>query len=250
MNATRARQTPGAAEPPTVTSGPQAPDSALRTRFGGLFDRRPRWAPTWRGWVIVVLLLIGGAYATLRTVHPFLAVQAPLSADVLVIEGWIPEYAVAEVADDIRAGRYQYVFTVGGPVTGVLPPAADDDTHAYVAAKLLQRLGLPGDAIQMVPTPTVGRDRTYHSAHTLKVWLQNHGIVTQQVNVVTLGVHARRSRLLFEKALGPDIDVGIISIRHREYEPEHWWRYSEGVKEVLSEGAAYLYARFLFRPEK
>jgi hypothetical protein len=61
-------------------------------------------------------------------------------------------------------------------------------------------------------------------------------------------VHARRSRLLFQKAFGPGIEVGVIAIRDREYNPRVWWRYSEGVKEVLSEGAAYLYARFLFYP--
>ncbi|RYY54021.1 MAG: hypothetical protein EOO05_20620 [Chitinophagaceae bacterium] len=42
---------------------------------------------------------------------------------------------------------------------------------------------------------------------------------------------------------------GLLSIPDREYDAGHWWRYSEGVKEVLSEGAAYLYARFLFYPE-
>jgi len=44
------------------------------------------------------------------------------------------------------------------------------------------------------------------------------------------------------------VEIGILSGRNREYDPQHWWRSSEGVKEVLSEGAAYLYARFLFCP--
>ena len=40
--------------------------------------------------------------------------------------------------------------------------------------------------------------------------------------------------------------VGIISVPNPDYDAKHWWRYSEGVKDVISEGAAYLYAKFLF----
>jgi hypothetical protein len=36
------------------------------------------------------------------------------------------------------------------------------------------------------------------------------------INVITVGVHARRSRVLFEKALGPDVEVGVISVVDRE----------------------------------
>ena len=43
--------------------------------------------------------------------------------------------------------------------------------------------------------------------------------------------------------------MGVIAIENREYSPGHWWTYSEGVKEVVSEGVGYLYARFFFRPE-
>lgn len=33
-----------------------------------------------------------------------------------------------------------------------------------------------------------------------------------------------------------------------EYDPRHWWRTSEGVRNVVGESIAYLYARFFFRP--
>jgi hypothetical protein len=41
----------------------------------------------------------------------------------------------------------------------------------------------------------------------------------------------------------------VIAVEDREYDPARWWRYSEGVKEVISEGAGYLYARFFFYPK-
>jgi uncharacterized SAM-binding protein YcdF (DUF218 family) len=75
-----------------------------------------------------------------------------------------------------------------------------------------------------------------------------HGIKPRQINVVTEGSHARRSRLLFQEAFGPEVKVGIIAFADPQFDPAHWWRTSEGVREVLGESIAYLYARFLFRP--
>ena len=68
------------------------------------------------------------------------------------------------------------------------------------------------------------------------------------MNVVTESVHARRSRLLFQMAFGDEVQGGVIGVPSPDYEAARWWRYSEGIKEVISEGAAYLYARFLFHP--
>ena len=44
--------------------------------------------------------------------------------------------------------------------------------------------------------------------------------------------------------------MGIISVENREYDPKRWWKYSEGVREVIGEGVGYVYARFLFHPEQ
>ena len=72
----------------------------------------------------------------------------------------------------------------------------------------------------------------------------------KSVNVVTEGPHARRSRLLFEKAFGKDVQVGVMSIPSPNYDHKHWWRTSEGVRTMISEVLAYGYARLLFRAPK
>ncbi len=59
-------------------------------------------------------------------------------------------------------------------------------------------------------------------------------------------VHARRTCLLFQKALGHDVAVGVIAVTNPDYDASHWWRYSEGVKDVFAESVAYIYARLLF----
>ena len=62
----------------------------------------------------------------------------------------------------------------------------------------------------------------------------------QRINVVTEDTRARRTRLLFQKAFGKDVQVGIIAVANVDYPANQWWHHSEGLKDVVSEFAAYL----------
>ena len=73
------------------------------------------------------------------------------------------------------------------------------------------------------------------------------GFTQVPIDVVSFGVHARRTWFLFEKAF-PSVDVGIIAIRPNSYDTSRWWLFSEGVRSVIAESVAYLYARFIFSP--
>jgi hypothetical protein len=42
--------------------------------------------------------------------------------------------------------------------------------------------------------------------------------------------------------LGREVQVGVIAVEPREYDPKRWWRYSEGVKSMISELIALPYA--------
>jgi len=117
-----------------------------------------------------------------------------------------------------------------------------------VGADLLKKYGLPAESLQMVPSRVMVRDRTYGSAIALRNWFREHNLETHSINVLTEDVHARRTRLLFQKALGSQIKVGIIGVTNPDYDPKHWWLYSEGVKEVTSEAVALVYAELFFRP--
>jgi len=99
------------------------------------------------------------------------------------------------------------------------------------------------------PGPDVKKDSTYASAVALKKRLSDSGMEVASVNICSKGPHARRTRLLFEKALGDDVDVGIIALESQEYDPKAWWKTSKGVRTVFGEAIAYLYARFFFWPE-
>lgn len=183
-------------------------------------------------------------------IQPFLAVTDRVDSNYLVMEGWVHQFAARGAAAEFKAGGYQRIFITGVPVEGSGEYDTDSNTEAWVGAGLLRRAGIPEEFLQRVPRRQVDRDRTYGSALVLKDWFHEHNLAVHGINVVTEDTHARRTRLLFQEAFGKDVKVGIISIPNPDYEARHWWRYSEGVREVTSEGIAYIYAKFLFWPAK
>lgn len=234
---------------PIATSAVHAEkyDSACSSqKLCGILVRKERWGLSWRGRLLVIATALSIACLVLLGVQPFLAVTHRVPANVLVVEGWVHEYAIRRGAEEFRTGSYQRVFTTGGPVVGLGEYINDYQTAASVGADLLKKTGIPDHSIQMVPSRVVGRDRTYSSAVALREWFREHNMEVQSINVVTEDAHARRTRLLFQKALGKRVAVGIIAVPNPDYDAKHWWRYSEGVKDVLSEGIAYIYAKFLF----
>jgi hypothetical protein len=234
-------------------SSAQAPTSHLMRapqRFWGTFVRKERWGLSWRGWLIVFAGILLIFSSSLLCIYPFLAVTHRVDTDVLVVEGWVDEYAIHTAVEEFRTHSYRQVFTTGGPVEGIGGYINDYQTSASVGADLLKKDGLSNGSVQIVPSRVMDRDRTYGSAVALRNWFREHNMPVRSINVVTEDLHARRTRLLFEKALGHDVAVGVIAVPSPDYDARHWWRYSEGVKEVVSEVAAYVYARVLFYPSE
>jgi uncharacterized SAM-binding protein YcdF (DUF218 family) len=223
------------------------PDYPQR-KLWGIFTRKERWGPSWRGWVVIFVGASLAFYIFLFRIYPFLAVTDRVDANVLVVEGWVHKYAIRAAVEEFRRGSYQRVLTTGGPVEGSGAYVNDYQTEASVGTDLLTKNGLPIESVEMVPSRVMNRDRTYGSAVALRNWLRGHNLVVRSLNVLTEDVHARRSRLLFQEALGKDIKVGIIAVSNPDYDSRHWWRYSAGVKEVSAEMIAYVYAKFLFYP--
>lgn len=214
----------------------------------GLATRRERWGLSWRGWLALLGLAAAAGFAFLHGIYPFFAVTQRVETRFLAVEGWVDLYAIKVTADEFRTGGYERVFVTGGPVVGMGGYTNDYNTSASVGAGRLRQVGLPAEVVQMVPSRVMARDRTYSSALALKAWCEENKVPLARVNVVTADVHARRTRLLFERALGPGVEVGIVSVPHPDYDAAKWWRYSQGVRVVLGECIAYTYARLFFHP--
>jgi hypothetical protein len=214
-----------------------------------LFARKQCWVPTAPGWLVLVLLWLGAVWLAAYSLCGFLCVKRPVAAQVLVVESWLPDSAMQGAIEEFKRGGYKYVVTSGGPIPGAWLRDRFKTGGEFAAANL-RALGLDAKVIVATAEPEHSRDRTYASALAIKAWLRGANVTVKAVNVYSIGAHARRSRLLFQKALGDEVMVGIIPHPESEFDPKCWWASMNGFTEVMGEGLAYLYARFLFHPPK
>ena len=213
----------------------------------GLLRRRQCLVPTLRGWLLAALLVAAVGLVAFLGIGPFLAVTDSVPGGVLVVEGWVPDYMLEAAIAEFKSDHYAKLFVTGIPLEQGAP-LSEYKNFANTGAATLVKLGMSTNDVQAVPTGDTRRDRTYAMALTLKHWLREHDMAVTKVNLVTGGPHARRSRLLFEKAMGKGVTVGVIAIPDNGYDERHWWHSSQGVRTIISETLAYGYARLLFHP--
>jgi uncharacterized SAM-binding protein YcdF (DUF218 family) len=234
---------------PTITRDYATRSSGhLSKKLWGILTRKERWGLSWHGWLIVISVGLGAASLVFLNIRPFLAVTHPVNTNILVVEGATQRYAIRGAAEEFKNGSYQRVFTTGGPWVGEGGYTNDYNTSASVAAESLEKFGVPDYLIQMVPSRVSARERTYSSAVALREWFRDHNLPIHSFNVVTEGSHARRTQLLYKEAFGKNAGIGIIAVSNPDYDPKDWWRYSDGVREVIGESIAYIYAKFFFYP--
>ena len=223
-----------------------------RKPFLGLLRRRQCIVPTWRGWLLLMLAIGTAGVLFVRNIYGFLAVNDPLPGDILVIEGWSSDYVIEGAVDDFlksQNSKYKRICVTGGPID-FGNAMREHKTFAEYGKALCLKLGVPADVLHAVPAPSVEKDRSYASALALQQWLREHGGADVKINIVGNGAHSRRTRLVYEKALGPSVRVGISNIAERTFDPGRWWKTSQGFRIVVDETIAYTYARFFFSPPK
>jgi uncharacterized SAM-binding protein YcdF (DUF218 family) len=223
--------------------------SPKQSALGGLLVREYRWGLSGRARFCLLIIVLTFAVIAFLNVYPFLAITERVDTDALVVEGWVHPYAIQVSVEEFSSHSYHIVFTTGGPVAGLGGYVNDYQTAAGVGAGSLKKAGIPADLVQMVPSHVIDRDRTYSSAIALRDWLRDRNMQVRGLNVVTEGAHARRTRLLYEKAFGPGINIGVIAVNNPDFNANRWWHYSEGVEDVIDEGVAYVYAKFFFHPK-
>jgi hypothetical protein len=203
-----------------------------------LLVRRERWTLTWLGRFLVLALVVVLTVVVGRNLCAFLAITSPVGGQYLVVEGWMPTYAYREAVAQFGKGGYRKVIAAG-----VLDWDEGGEPLKHHGDEKLIRFGVPRGLVATTSTDDVLYDRTFHAALGVKRWLGEQGLRATSIDVVSIGPHARRSRLLYEKALGSQVKVGVIALEDRRYDRNYWWRSSVGVRTVIGETIAYLYAR-------
>lgn len=214
-----------------------------------LIKRKEIWVITIKGWLVIAAICMITLGFFVKFVHPFFTVTDPIRGKILVVEGWLPRYAIESAIQEFKAHGYKKIITTGGPISSRLP-CGEYKNYAELASAVLQDLHVDPERIIAVPAPDAKKDRTYVAARALKRWFDQNERQRESLDIITLGLHARRSLILHKMALGANVAVGVISVPDRGYDPNRWWRYSQGVKNVINEVIGYIYTRFIFRPKK
>lgn len=211
------------------------------------FKSHTLWLPT--TWFLVMLLLVLSLTLLLgfRGIACFLAQTSPNHGEYLVVEGWQGEQGLQQallVFNDPK-NNYKYLITTGGPNTQwggeVWPNYADKSANYFVSH------GLVAEKLVSIPTPASAQNRTYLSAVMVRDWFAQQSINVNELDVFTQGVHARRTRFLYELAL-PASSIGIYANEPEGYQLPTWWKNSQGAKTVLTEVIGFIWTVCFFEP--
>ncbi len=215
--------------------------------MGALFKKKEIWIPNLKGWIVIFSFLIGLFFLFILAINPFLSINKPNQGGILIVEGALTDYDIEQSIGVFDKLACDYLITTGGAVPKGYYHAKYEN-YAKVGAVKLERFGFPTDKIIFLPSKDILKDRTYHNALTVKKWLDTTKIRVTKINIYEIGPHARRSRLLYEKALGDEYKVGVISMKDINYDSKKWWKSSVGFRTVIGESIAYLYVRLFFYP--
>jgi hypothetical protein len=208
-----------------------------------LFVKKQVYIPTALGWLLLAGGLVVLCFFGVVNTYSFLAYNHPNRADVFIIEGWVPDDVLEQSLAPSEEGRGRLFLTTGGPLE-VGSELSRYRTYAELTAARLVKLGIEEKQVVAVPNQAVDKDRTYAAALEVKNWLRSNPGVSR-ATLITKGPHARRSFVTFKRVLPSTVELGVCAVPPRDYDPQRWWASSEGFRTVVSEGIAYLYARFI-----
>jgi uncharacterized SAM-binding protein YcdF (DUF218 family) len=185
------------------------------------------------------LLIIGAALCSCWWFlgESFLSLTKREQGDILVVEGWIGATGISAAKSEFIHGNYRTIITT----SGLSGERWDKQRWCYAteAEEQLLRSGIPKEQlIRAIPADSDAQ-RTFESAIAVREALHARGLRPISINLFTRDVHARRSRLVYAKVLGPNIKVGVIAWLPPGYETSFWWKSSGRAADMLKETMGY-----------
>lgn len=113
-------------------------------------------------------------------------------------------------------------------------------SNAEMTKKRLISMGVDSSLVIAIPGQKVRVNRTLTSALAFRDWLKTSGIKVSGINIVSIGTHARRTWITFNRVLHNSCKVGIISLPDRK-------RHADDVRvlKTIRETIAFIYYRII-----
>lgn len=162
----------------------------------------------------------------------------------MVVEAWLTDSSMHKVAELMGEGSpYESVWLAGPVLDRGFYLADQFRTAGEMGSATLQELGVPAELLHVAPAADSQRHRTHTAASKLKGEFDRLGISLDRFDVITIDVHARRSRLVYQKVFGDEVEIGVIALEPNDYDADNWFRTSAGMKNTIVEAIAYLYEK-------
>jgi hypothetical protein len=204
------------------------------------FRKAEIWIPTWRSWAGFSILLAVLLFGFFRYANRFLSPTMPVTANVLIVEGWVPDYVLKQAIEEFRNGHYEWLVTTGEAIElgSFLSPYRN---YAELAGATLRKMGVPSSVLIEAPARMTAVNRSFESARSARDKLSRLKIQIHGINVLSEGAHARRTHIVYHKVFGPDVRVGIIAAPDRTYDPRQWWKSSNGLSATITQGLKWIF---------
>ena len=97
---------------------------------------------TLSGWIVLLMTFGSVLFSIALLIYPFLAPTKSVGGDILVVEGWFPDYVLKKVKDRFEKGPYKLLITVGEKYE-VGHPLEQYKSAAEATASRLHSQGVP-----------------------------------------------------------------------------------------------------------
>jgi hypothetical protein len=140
-------------------------------------------------------------------------------ANILMLEGSLPDSALEKVKDEFQHDGYDMLIITGLNFQENYYEVSMDrknriinnfNSNAEQTRNELIRMGVDPSRIIAVPGEGTNINRTLKSALTFRNWLKTSKCTVKGINLISSGPHARRKWMIYSKILGKNYKVGII----------------------------------------
>jgi hypothetical protein len=133
--------------------------------------------------------------------------------DYLDVKGDRNLYIKEIIFDDSLVIPYQFnsVFDIGN-LGGNDRTINDYESHPEIVRNKLIKSGIDSSKVIAVTGSKTRINRTLTGALAFRDWLMESGQNVRDVNIISMGIHARRTWMTYKKVLGKSYNIGIIAL--------------------------------------
>jgi hypothetical protein len=107
------------------------------------------------------------------------------------------------------------------------------NSNAELARNRLISMGINSSQIIAIPGETVIVNRTLTSALAFRDWLKQTNKDIRGINIISMGAHARRTWMIYNRILQEKYPIGIISLPDYTYTQSRIYRIIKNIRETL-----------------